>query len=234
MGLIAGSFIYYALGLEPWPAWEAGATAGLPNLLPQGLAFEPGVIAAFLLCYLALVSNELATIESTGRIIGAARMDARANRGVAASGLGGVLAGLGGVLGPVTYSVSPAMVISTKSASRFTLLPTAAATFLLALWPGGLALFGLVPEPVVGAVLLTLMAQSIYAALHVLLPEGESPSWTSGATLGVSLITSIVVCFMPPEIKSQIHPYLRPILGNGFVMGLIVALIMEHVLLRRK
>ncbi|MCB2228875.1 MAG: purine/pyrimidine permease [Desulfarculaceae bacterium] len=234
MGLVAGSFIYYAMGLEPWPAWEAGAAAGLPSLMPVSLEFEPGVIAAFLLCYLALISNELATIESTGRIIKTGDMAARANRGVAASGLGGVLAGLGGVLGQVTYSVSPAMVISSKSASRWTLLPAAGATFLLALWPGGLALFGLVPEPVVGAVLLTLMAQSVYAALHVLLPEGGAPSWTSGATLGVALIASIVVSFMPPEIRSQIHPYLRPILGNGFVMGLILALLMEHVLLRGK
>ncbi|MCF8034251.1 MAG: purine/pyrimidine permease [Desulfarculaceae bacterium] len=234
MGLVAGSLVYYALGLEPWPVWRAGALSGPPSLLPGGLAFEPGVIVAFLLCYLALISNELATIESTGRLIGADKMAARANRGVAVSGLGGVAAGIMGSLGPVTYSVSPAVVVSTKSASRYTLLPAAAATLVLALWPGGLALFGLVPEPVVGAVLLTLMAQSVYASLHVLLPQGSAPSWTSGSILGVALIAGIVVSFMPPEIKANIHPYLRPILGNGFVVGLVLALIMEHVLLRKK
>ena len=92
MGLVVGSLVYYALGLEPWPTWRAGALAGPPPLLPTGLGFEPGVIVAFLLCYLALISNELATIESTGRLIQADRMGGRANRGVAVSGLGGVLA----------------------------------------------------------------------------------------------------------------------------------------------
>ncbi len=234
IGLIVGSLAYYALGLEPWPAWSGGAVAGPPSLLPTGLEFHPGVIAAFVLCYLALISNELASIESTGRLIKAGGMGARANRGVAMSGLGGVASGLLGVPGPVTYSVSPAVLISTRSASRYTLLPAAGATALLALWPGSLALFGLVPQPVVGAVLLTLMAQSVYAALHVLLPDGGRPSWTSGATLGVALTAGIVVSFMPGDIKQAIHPYLRPILGNGFVVGLVLALIMEHVLLRHK
>jgi uracil permease len=234
LGMVAGSLAYYALGLEPWPAWRAGSVTGPPSLLPGGLAFEPGVIAAFCLCYLALISNELATIESTGRIIAAGDMDRRVNRGVAVAGLGGVAAGLAGSLGPVTYSGSPAVVISTGSASRFTLLPAAGALAGLALWPGGLGLFGLVPEPVVGAVLLSLMAQSVYAALHVLLPQGGAPTWAGGATVGVALTAGIVVSFMPPEIKQAIHPYLRPILANGFVVGLVLALLMEHVLLRRK
>lgn len=234
LGMALGSLAYFALGLEPWPVWHGGALGGLPNLFPIGLEFNPGVIAAFVLCYLALISNELATIESTGQLIGATGMDGRANRAVAVAGLGGVAAGLMGSLGPVTYSVSPAVVISTKSASRFTLLPMAGAVAALALWPGGLSLFSLVPAPVVGAVLVTLMAQSVYAALHLLLPGGRLPTWASGATVGVALVTGVIVSFMPEAARLGLHPVLRPILANGFVVGLVMALLLEHVLLRRK
>lgn len=234
LGMFLGSLAYYALGLEPWPAWHGGSPPGLPALFPSGLAFNPGVIAAFALCYLALISNELATIESTGRLIGAGGMAGRANRGVAVSGLGGVLAGLMDSLGPVTYSVSPAVVISTKSASRYTLLPTAAVVAVLALWPGGLSLFSLVPAPVVGAVLVSLMAQSVYAALHLLFEDGRPPSWTDGATAGVALITGVVVSFMPVAARQALHPVIRPILANGFVLGLVMALLLEHVFFRRK
>jgi xanthine/uracil permease len=223
MGLFLGSLAYYALGLEPWPAWPGGGPGGLPRLFPVGLEFNPGVIAAFVLCYLALISNELATIESTGRLIQAPGMDGRANRGVAVSGLGGVMAGLMGSLGPVTYSVSPAVVVSTKSASRYTLLPMAAAVAGLALWPGGLAVFGLV----------TLMAQSVYAALHLLLEGGRTPTWASGATVGMALIAGVIVSFMPEAARQALHPLARPILGNGFVVGLIVALLLEHVFFRK-
>lgn len=233
-GMALGSLAYYALGLEPWPAWRGGAMTGLPTLFPTGLEFNPGVIAAFVLCYLALISNELATIESTGQLIGATGMDGRANRGVAVSGLGGVAAGLMGSLGPVTYSVSPAVVISTKSASRYTLLPMAATVAALALWPGGLSLFSLVPAPVVGAVLVTLMAQSVYAALHLLLEGGRMPTWASGATVGMALITGVIVSFIPEAARQALHPVIRPILANGFVMGLVVALLLEHVFFRRQ
>ncbi len=234
LGMVVGSLAYYGLGLEPWPAWHGGGLAGLPVLFPTGLAFNPGVIVAFLLCYLALISNELATIESTGQLIGATGMDGRANRAVAVAGLGGVAAGLMGSLGPVTYSVSPAVVISTKSASRYTLLPMAAAVVGLALWPGGLSLFALVPAPVVGAVLLTLMAQSVYAALHLLLAGGRAPTWASGATVGVALTVGVIVSFMPEAARQALHPLIRPILANGFVVGLVLALLLEHVFFRGK
>ncbi|MCB2192571.1 MAG: purine/pyrimidine permease [Deltaproteobacteria bacterium] len=234
LGMFLGSLAYYALGLEPWPVWRGGAVLGLPQLFPTSLEFDPGVIIAFVLCYLALISNELATIESTGRLIGAGDMGGRANRGVAVSGLGGVAAGLMGSLGPVTYSVSPAVVISTKSASRFTLLPMAGAVAALALWPGGLSVFSLVPGPVVGAVLVTLMAQSVYAALHLLLEGGKMPTWAGGATVGMALITGVIVSFIPEAARQALHPVIRPILANGFVMGLVVALLLEHVFFRGK
>ena len=234
LGMAVGSLVYYAIGLEPWPAWRGGTLTGLPALFPTGPEFNPGVIAAFVLCYLALISNELATIESTGRLIGATGMDGRANRAVAVAGLGGVAAGLMGSLGPVTYSVSPAVVISTRSASRYTLLPMAGAVAALALWPGGLSLFSLAPAPVVGAVLVTLMAQSVYAALHLLLSGGKMPTWASGATVGVALTAGVIVSFIPEEARQALHPVIRPILANGFVVGLVLALLLEHVLLRRK
>ncbi len=234
MGLVAGSGAYYLLGLGPLPAWEAGGLASLPRLLTPELSLHPGVIIAFCLCYLALISNELGTLESVGHMIRAENMASRANRAVAVSGLGGLAAGLMGVLGPVTYATSPAVLVSSKSASRFTLLPPAAVLILLALWPGGLALFGLVPAPVVGAVLATLLAQVVFAALHVLLPDGGRPDWAGGVTLGAAAIVGIIVSFMPPEVKEAIHPYLRPILANGFVLGLLTALALEHVLFRRR
>jgi xanthine/uracil permease len=234
MGLVGGSLAYYLLGLGSMPAWQAGAVAGLPRLLTPELSFHPGVIIAFCLCYLALISNELATLETVGHMIRAKGMGKRANRAVAVAGLGGLAAGLMGVLGPVTYSTSPAVLISSKSASRFTLLPAAAVLVLLALWPGGLALFSLVPAPVVGAVLVSLMAQSIFAALHVLMPDGGRPDWPAGVTVGTAMTVGIIVSFMPAEFKQAIHPYLRPVLANGFVLGLLVALVLEHVLLRRK
>ncbi|MCA1988335.1 MAG: purine/pyrimidine permease [Desulfarculus sp.] len=234
-GLVLGSAVYHLLGLGPWPGLGQGAGAGLDlaNLLPMPLALDWGVLASFCLCYLALIANELASVEALGPMVGLGEMGRRPDRAVLVSGLGGVLAGLWGVPGPVTYSLSPGILITSQSASRLTLAPAALALMALALWPGGLAWVGLMPAPVVGAVLLALTANTVYAALLLMYSEGEKPDWADGLVVGMGLMGALVVSFMPDSARAALHPLLRPLLGNGFVMGLLLALAMEHIVLRR-
>lgn len=235
VGMVAGAAAYHLLGLGAATA-KAWPTAGgwLPELMPYDLSFEPAVIGAFVMCYLALISNELATVEATAVVIEAAPDDQRLNRAVAVSGAGGVLAGLGGTLGIVSYAVSPGVAVSSQSASRYTLAPAALVVLGLGLWPGGLALFGLVPPPVVGAVLFTVMASQIMASLQLLFGAGQDIDWATGAVVGSAVMTAVVVSFMPDTARMAISPLLRPLLANGFVAGLSVALLLEHVLLRRR
>ena len=235
LGLGLGAALYHALNLAAVPVSAAElAGVGLPSLWPQSLSLQPGVIAAFVLCYLAVVSNELATVEAVGDMINSPGMGPRQNRAVAVTGAFGVLSGLWGVPGPVTYSVSPGVLISTRSASRWTLLPAAAVVLLLAFWPKGLGYFYLVPQPVVGAVLFFLMVNTVFAALRLMVGTECALTWSDGVVVGGAMTVGLVVAFMPLSVKETLHPLLRPFLANGFVMGLSVALLLEHVLLRRR
>ena len=54
-----------------------------------------------------------------------------------------------------------------------------------------------------------------------------------GVSIGISLMIALLVSFIPNEMNVQIPPLLRPILSNGFVMGVIVMLIMEHLVFRK-
>lgn len=247
LGLVAGSAAYYLLGLGgAWPSLPQGLAAwSLPDLRPQALSLDPGVLLAFVMCYLALTANELATVESLEPMLGVGDQEdrpgrpgrfwrlGRANRAVLVSGLGGALSGLWGLPGPVTYSVSPGVLIASKSASRWTLLPAALLLILLALWPGGLALVGLLPGPVVGAVLFCLMASTVYAALLLLTRQSCPLDWPAGLVVGTALTGGMVVTFMPPAARLALHPLLQPLLANGFVVGLILAMVVEHLVLRR-
>ncbi|MBU1349318.1 xanthine permease, partial [Patescibacteria group bacterium] len=58
--------------------------------------------------------------------------------------------------------------------------------------------------------------------------------WSDGVVVGGAMTVGLVVAFMPPEVKAALPPMIKPILANGFVMGLAVALLLEHVLLRRR
>ena len=242
LGLSLGSAAYHLLGLGPPPVLLAGGLPpwSWPDLIPMRLSLDPGVLAAFVLCYLALTANELATVQSLLPMLGAQADDAgprrlgRPSRAVLFSGLGGVLAGLWGLPGPVTYSVSPGVLIASKSASRFTLLPAALLLLLLALWPGGLGLVSLLPGPVVGAVLFCLMVSTAYAALMLLTSKACPLDWPAGLVVGMALTGGMVVTFMPAAARQALHPLLRPLLANGFVVGLVLALVAEHLVLRRK
>lgn len=234
IGMVAGSAVYHLFGMGTLEAARQVSPASwLPPLLVDEISFSPAVIGAFAVCYLALISNELASVEATGEVIGTPADGGRLNRAVAVSGLGGLAAGLAGSLGPVTYAVSPGVAVSSRSASRFTLAPCAAAMVALGLWPQGLALFALAPPPVIGAVLFTVMASQIMASFQLLFGQGRGVDWATGAVVGGAVMTALVVSFMPLEAKQAVTPLLRPLVANGFVAGLAMALILEHLLLRR-
>lgn len=69
------------------------------------IRFGSGII--FLFCFIALIVNELGSIQAVGRMIGADHMERRTTRGVGITGLANVVSGALGIVGPVDYSMSP-------------------------------------------------------------------------------------------------------------------------------
>lgn len=99
IGMVLGAAAHHLLGLTvaatPAAPPLSLAALGLPPLDLPSLSFQPAVIASFVLCYLAVVSNELATVEALGKMIQSPGMGPRQNRAVAVTGLFGFLAGVG-------------------------------------------------------------------------------------------------------------------------------------------
>ena len=56
----------------------------------------------------------------------------------------------------------------------------------------------------------------------------------NGLVLGLPLMLSIIISFLPEEALATFHLALKPILGNGFVVGVLAVLIMEHIIYREK
>jgi uracil permease len=237
LGLVAGALLWNLIGLGGLAearVWTLPTGAWLSNLFPYTLELRAGPIGALLLCYLALIANELATVEALSEISGADGVVGRLNRGTLYSGLGGIAAGLMGAIGPVSYAVSPGVVIASRSLSRFPLAVAGLVMVGFGLWPTALGLFGLVPSPVVGAVLFTTMSGQIYASLRMTMAPGQVLDWPTGIVIGGSVMTGICVSFMPPEMKNVLHPLLRAMASNGFVLGLLFALVLEHMVFRRR
>jgi xanthine/uracil permease len=125
--------------------------------------------------------------------------------------------------------------MSTKCASRFTLLPATAIMVILSLFPAATGFVANVPTVVIGAVLAYVLTSQIAAGLFVAFRDAEEGGFRfeNGLIIGLSILLGTMIAFFPDKILSTLPSFLRPVLGNGFVVGVVTALFLDHVILRR-
>lgn len=231
LAMILGAVFYYSVTEFP-KNFVSDTTA--PQLLLSEYNLDTGVVLAFLFCYIALLINQVGSVQSLGKMVGAENMDRRQNRGLLITGIMNMVSGATGVPGVVDYSLSPGVVASTQCASRYTILPAAVAMVVLALFPKAVAMLLTIPQPIMGIVLLFLMATQVAAGLEIIHSSKAVLSFNDGLILGLPIMLTVILSFVPQEAMAAVPSLLRPIVGNGFVMGIIVVLILEHFVLKEK
>lgn len=231
IALVVGSAAYFAFAGLPSLEGATAAGAGRLFITPK---FDVGVIVAFLICYIALLINELGSVQSVSAYVEADNVPKRSTRGVALTGVMNVVAGAMGVLGPVDYTLSPGVIAATGCASRYPLVLTGVGLVICALFPQLVAVLSAIPSPVMGVVLLYLMAAQVAAAFQMSGTMSAAKDFNGALTIGLPIMLALVVAFLPTEVSAALPAVLRPIVGNGFVMGVIVVLVMEHVIFRKR
>ena len=234
-GIVGGVLVYYGVfGLPMLPSTGVEIILEQATVLNFPLNFEAGTILAFLFCYIALIVNELGSIQAVGHMLQADHMDRRTTRGVGIVGVVNMLSGLFGVIGPVDYSMSPGVISATGCASRYTLLPAGVGLILCAFFPSVVGMLVTIPGVVMGAILLYLMATQLAAGLQMLVREKAITDFDSGVVVGLPLMVALLLSFAPEKVLNLIPYLFKPIVGNGFVMGVITVLIMEHLIFKKK
>ena len=200
----------------------------------QKFELDWGVILSFLFCYVALLINQVGSVQSLGNMVGADAMEPRNKRGMILVGLGNIISGSVGVIGPVDYSLSPGIVASTQCASRYTVIPAGVAMIVIAFSPSVVGFLMSIPAPVMGTVLLFLMGTQLAAGLEMVRSTGSVTEFRHGMIIGIPILFDVIMTFAPSDAIASIPEVIRPIIGNGFVMGVLIILLLEHVLLRDK
>ena len=231
VAMILGSLIYYAYTGFP----QSFVSDTLPStLFLGGVDIDAGIVIAFIFCYIALFINQMGSVQSLGDMVGADNMATRQKRGMVVQGVMNMVAGAMGVIGPVDYSLSPGIVASTSCASRFTVIPAAMLMILLAFIPDAVSVLLTIPQPVMGVVLLYLMSTQIAAGLHMIHSTNATPTFKDGLILAIPIMFTTLLSFAPQSAMYAVPALLRPIVGNGFVMGIILILLLEHLFLKDK
>lgn len=229
--MIFGALFYYTVTGFPK---EFNHDTISQSLFINEIKLDAGVIIAFLFCYIALLINQVGSVQALGKFVGADGMEKRQKRGLLLTGIMNIVAGSAGVLGPVDYSLSPGVVASTSCASRYAILPAAVAMVVLALFPDAVAVLLTIPKPIMGIVLLFLMSTQVAAGLEIIHSTKAVLSFRDGLVLGIPIMLTLALSLAPQEAMNAIPSLLRPIIGNGFVMGVIVIIILEHIVLRER
>ncbi len=233
--IAGGSAGYFALFPPTFPGEALARSPWLSNFvsdLTVRPVIVPGVLVSFLICYLALAVNDIGSIQALNEMLDPAHKDRRINRGLLWTGLANMASGVFGVLGPVNYSLSPGVLASTRSASRRPLILAGVCVLALSPFPRLIGLMGCVPSVVVGGVLAAIMASQFSAGLSLALKgePGEGISFRGGVIIGLPVLLGNIIAFLPADVVSSAPEPLRPIVGNGFVVGVAVVLLLEHVL----
>ncbi|OAT79287.1 uracil-xanthine permease family protein [Desulfotomaculum copahuensis] len=235
--IIVGTIFYYFLfpqsvgagGGEGFPVSAAFLTKSYVHL-----AIEPGILISFLICFMALSINDLGSIQSLAELIQPDHMEKRITRGISITGLFNVISGFLGIIGPVNFSLSPGVIASTGIASRFTLIPAAFGLLLLSFLPKAIGFLGSVPPVVIGTSLIYIMCSQIAAGLQTAFNSMPGFKFEYGLVMGLPMMLSIIISFLPGDVLSMFPALLRPVIGNGFVVGVLSVFFMEHIIYRER
>lgn len=228
--LVLGSVIYYLIYGGFGEVFASYTKSEGPLLLPR-LKFDGGMIAAFFFCYVALLINDIGSIQSLGAMLETPDTDKRCRRGIGITGIMNMVAGALGIIGPVNYSMSPGVIASSSCASRYALLPAGIGLIVCAFVPSLIALLSAIPNTVIGVILLYLMGTQLAAALQMAVSSRSALTFDDCLIIGLPLMMSLLFSYIPMQVVPAI---IRPIIGNGFVMGVITVIILEHFVFRRR
>ena len=228
IALIVGSIIYFSIFDVPQ---RTATAASFDKLFIPSFSFDWGLIIAFVICYIALAINDIGSMNSLGGMLGIKDMERRTKRGMRITGVMNVMAGALGVLGPVNYSMSPGVIASTGCASRYALVPASLMLLISALFPDVIWVLTAIPSPVIGVILLFLMGTQLAASFEMMYSTRSATTFGDALTLGLPLMVAMLFQLMPKGIAPDV---IQPLVGNGFAMGVVAVILLEHVINRSK
>ncbi|MDE2761616.1 MAG: purine/pyrimidine permease [Gemmatimonadota bacterium] len=231
IGIVAGCLAAWFFGiLDGHPVaqamWVGVPVAGSPGI---GFDFGPafwGLLPAY--TFVTLVG----AIETIGDAVGIQRVswrdpratDYRAVQGaVAADGLGNLLSGLFATVPNTTYSSSVSIVEITGIAARRVGVCIGLIFCALAFLPKVTQLLLIIPDPVIGAYAMVIIAVLFMLGTRIVLQDGMD--YRKATIVGFSFWVG--VGFQSGQISTEgLSPFLQQMLANGMTSGGLTALLL--------
>jgi xanthine/uracil permease len=233
-GIIVGWLLFHWLGLiHLGKPYEPISWFTLPKLLSWGMPeFDTGIILTSIVTSIVLISNVIASILVVGIALEKEIKPVQYQKGIFGNGVNLVLSGLFSVVGVVPLSVSAGFITTTGIKAKRPVVIGALLIIAIAFFPYIAAFLATLPLEVAYASLFIPFSQMLGFGIRDLM--GQEPSQRNLMVIGLSLMVGIGLMFLPAESFASAAPWLRNIVANGLIVGLLLCLLLEHVIFRKK
>lgn len=229
-GITGGWILAALIGVSQGVTWGHSGLVAFPQIFAWGPpTFDLGIVMTCVLTGLLVLSNLVASILAMERVLETELPKRCYDRGVALTGISDILCGMGATVGLVPYSAGAGMVSLTKVASRIPFIIFAVALLVLGLLPPVGSFLASIPEPVGYSAIMASFCQMIGFGLKDYARLKFTPR--DYFVVGLSVLVGTGLMFIPTAAFEGTPALVRYILGNGFIAGMLLCILLEHVIL---
>ena len=229
IGLAAGCLVAHVLGVFPTERLQKMFDApifSLPRKAAPGWAFDLDLLPAFLIASLASTLKSVGDLTLCQRINDAdwQRTDMKSvSGGMFAGAIGTGLSGLLGGIGQSTFSSNVGLSLATGATSRSIAIPCGALMIVLAFFPKLAALFAVMPDPVMGAILVYVACYMILAGIQVI--TSRMLDARRIFVVGIALIFGLSVDMVPGLYRAVPHHF-QPLLSSSLAVSTVLVVVL--------
>ncbi|MFJ5770335.1 purine/pyrimidine permease [Psychrobacillus sp. NPDC093180] len=229
IGILAGWLIALVLGKASISTRTHSAIFQVPELLAWGLPkLNAGMIVTAILFSFLLISNTIAAVTAVRQSLGndTKNFESTINRGLFAGGISHILASGFSSLVVVPLPVTAGFLQMTGEKKIRPFLFASMGLAVLALIPSVVHVLSLLPGPIANAALMASFINMIAIALTSLTKEILDQRRLS--ILGITLLISIGIMFLPTGLFSTLPAVIQDIVSNGLLVGTILVILLEQ------
>ncbi len=227
--MVIGYVIAAAVGLIDISMVDKAGWVAVPTPFPYGGLAWPGLIGVItvVICFFATAVETTGHTLAVSRICGVPAEGWRIRGAVSNDGLGSALSALFGGMALTSYSQNIGVISLTGVGSRFVVSFGGFFLILMALVPKVGAIIALMPNAVLGGVLLFMFG--MVASVGVDIIGRNMTSRRDALILAASLGVGLGIQAAPPGAFDAIPQAVRILVTDGIVMGILLAMILNLI-----
>ena len=230
IALAIGTFSAYLMGGFNTQGIKDASFFSMPKLLflDYSIHFEISAIITMIIIYMVLLAETTGTWYAVSSVIDKPLSDTQINKGVIEEGIGCLAAALVGTT-PVTGYSTNAGIISISGVASRKVFVMASFWFVELSFLGKLsAVINSIPSAVIGGVFSVVCIIILLNGFRVVkdLDFSERELYI----IGVPLMFTIGLLFIPAELKASARQLLQYLIGSPIAVGAIVAIIMNKLI----